>query len=162
MDAKSLMEKVQSALDDYESSLGLLHNHIIDETEINSYFNMKRNDIDQLSPLDCNEISIRLNQYAFFIQRNHNVEQSRFDWAETEIGKYASDKIDQIGGQYTKYDNKVWLLAKQDEYLNKLLAIKNYSRQRLDRLQYLSASIKNLADSFFSVSRIKIALREKN
>ena len=79
----------------------------------------------------------------------------------SEIDKYAADKTDSVGGQYSKYESKLYLLAKQDEYLNKLLAIRNYAKQRVDRLTYLSSSIKNLADTFLSVSKTKIALRER-
>lgn len=161
MDSKSAMEQVQAALDVYERTLGLLHNNTVDEAEINNYFCMKRNDIDQLSPLDCQEISIRLTQYSFFIQRNYNAEQSRLSWCEAEINKYVCDKVDQVGSQYTKYDNKIYLLAKTDEYLSKLLTIRNYAKLRVERLSYLGASIKNLADVFSSCSKIKISMREK-
>lgn len=161
MDAKSAMETVQTALDSYERSLGLLHTNNVDEAEINGYFTMARNDIDQLSPLNCNEIAVRLHQFAFHIQRQYNVEQSRLSWSDSEIVKYASDKVDQVGTQYTKYDNRLRLLAQQDEYLSKLLAIKNYAQQRLDRLTYLSSSVKNLADCFLSCAKTKVALRER-
>ena len=162
INAKTAMENVQKALNDYERSIGLLHVNNVDETEINGYFTMARNDVDSLSPLDCNSIALRLNQLAFFIQRNHNAEQSRLSWTETEITKYAADKTEGVGGQYTKYDNKLYILAKQDDYLNKLLAIRSYCKLRVDRLTYLASSIKNLADTFLSCGRTKIALREKN
>lgn len=162
MDAKSAMDQVQAALDVYERSLGILHTNNIDEAEINNYFCMKRNEIDALSPLDCTEIAIRLQQFGFHIQKSYNVEQSRLSWCEAEINKYCCDKTDQIGGQYTKYDNKVYLLGKQDEYLAKLLSIRNYAKVRCERLTYLAASIKNLADTFLSCGKTKIAMREKN
>jgi hypothetical protein len=162
MDAKSLMEQVQAALDVYERSLGFLHINTVDEAEINNYFTMTRDQIDNLSPLDTNEIAIRLNQFAFFIQKQYNVEQSRLSWCESEINKYSADKLNDVGGQYCKFETKLYLIAKQDEFLNKLLSIRNYAKERLDRLTYLSSSIKNLADTFLSCSKIKITLREKN
>lgn len=162
MDAKSAMEQVQTALDTYERQLGLLHTNNVDETEINGYFTMGRNEIDQLSPLSCNEISIRLHQFAFYIQRQFNAEQSRYDWSIAEINRYSADKLENVGGQYSKYETKIYLLSTQDEYLDKLVKIRNYAQQRLDRLTYLSSSVKNLADCFSNCSRTKIAMREKN
>lgn len=159
--AKAKMEQVQKALDDYEKQLKLPQNSNLGEDEINSYFNMARNDIEQLSPLSCNEISARLTQYAFYIQKEHNREQSRITWADTETTKYVSDKIDQVGGQYTKYNNKVWMLAKQDEYLTKILAIRDYAQQRVDRLTYLATSINRLSDVFQMTAKTKLALRER-
>ena len=162
MDAVSKMNQVQKALDDYERGLGLLHTNPIDEAEINGYFTMARNDIESLSAFDCVAIAVRLNQMAFYIQKNHNNEASRFSWAEAEINKYSANKLDSVGGQYAKHETKIYLLAEQDEYLSKLVAIKNYAKQRLDRLSYLASSIKSLSDSFSSVSKTKLALREKN
>lgn len=162
MDAKSAMDKVQEALDNYERSLALLHTNTVDEAEINGYFTMTRDQINGLSPLDTSEIAIRLNQFAFNIQRNYNIEQSRISWSEAEISNYTSDKLQDVGGQYTKHDTKIHLLAKQDEYLSKLIKIRNYAKERQDRLTYLSSSIKNLADCFTNCSRTKLAMREKN
>ena len=160
--AKSAMETVQIALDSYERSLGLLHTNNIDEAEINGYLTLGRNDIEQLDPISANCIAVRLHQFAFHIQRQYNVEQSRLSWSDAEIVKYASDKVDQVGSQYTKYENRLRLLAQQDEYLSKLLAIKNYAQQRLDRLCYLASSINNLASTFLSCAKTKVALRERN
>lgn len=161
MDAKSAMDKVQEALDNYERSLALLHTNTVDEAEINSYFTMTRDQIDKLNPLDCSEISTRLQQFGLYIQRQYNLEQSRYSWATAEITKYSSDKLEQISG-YVKYENKLYLIAKTDEYMSKLLAIRDYAQTRLDRLTYLASSIKNLADCFTNCCRTKLAMREKN
>ena len=161
MDAKSSMEKIQESLDNYERGLGLLSINTIDSAEINNYFSMTRDQINQLNPLDCNEISTRLIQYAFYIQRQHNVEQSRLSWSNCEILKYACDKTDQVGGQYTKFDAKIYLLSKQDEYISRLVAIRDYAQTRIDRLTYLATSIRNLADVFSSCAKTKIGMREK-
>jgi hypothetical protein len=157
---KLAMEKIQEALDDYERSLGLLSTSNIDSAEINGYFTMTRDQINSLSPLDANEIAVRLIQYCIYIQKEHNKEQSRFNWSVAEITKYVSDKLDQISG-YVKYENKVYLLAKQDEFLAKLTAIRDYAQVRLDRLTYLATSVRNLADCFINCSRTKLGMREK-
>jgi len=162
LDAKTTMKEIQNVLDSYERSLGLLHTSNIDEAEINGYFNMPRNDVEQLDPISANCIAVRLHQFAFYIQRQYNIEQSRLSWSCAEIMKYSCDKTGQVGDQYTKFDAKIYWLSKQDEYLAKLVAIRDYAQQRLDRLTYLSSSIKNLADTFLSCAKTKVTLRERN
>lgn len=159
--AKDKMEKVQQALNDYERSLGLLHMSNVDEAEINNYFNMNRDDIERLSPLDCIAIALRLNQLSFFIQRSHNAEQSRLSWSINEINSYCCDKLDQFSNSYYNYETKVNILAKQDSYLEKLVKIKNYAQLRVQRLEYLASGINNLAATFSSVSKTKISIRDK-
>ena len=157
--AKAAMDKVQEALDSYERSLGLLHTNSVDEAEINGYFTMAKNDIEQMDPISANCISVRLHQFAFYIQRQFNLEQSRYNWSIAEINRYSADKLENIGGQYCKYETKIYLLCSQDEYIDKLVKIRNYAQLRLDRLTYLSSSIKNLADCFSNYSRTKIAMK---
>jgi len=159
--AKEKMEKVQQALNDYERSLGLLHTNNVDEAEINGYFNMNRDDIEKLSAFDAIGIALRLNQLAFFMQRNHNAEQSRLAWTTNEINSYCCDKLDQFSNSYYNYETKVGILSKQDSYLEKLVQIKNYAQLRVQRLEYLSSGINNLAATFSSVSKLKITMRDK-
>lgn len=144
-------------LDEYESSIGLgkysdIHNFT--EEELSLYFTMNRDSIEKLTPEDCAQISYRLAQYAFFIQRTLNREIARHNWAEESTKETIADEINNYKG-YGFVEKSIQAIKHNDKAttLNK---IKRYAQQRMDRLSYLANSIKNLSDIMLSVQRTKV------
>lgn len=144
-------------LDEYESSIGLgkysdIHNFT--EEELSLYFTMNRDSVEKLTPEDCAQISYRLAQYAFFIQRTLNREIARHNWAEESIKETIADEINNYKG-YGFVEKSIQAIKHNDKAttLNK---IKRYAQQRMDRLSYLANSIKNLSDIMLSVQRTKV------
>jgi hypothetical protein len=144
-------------LDEYESSIGLnkySDSHNFTEDELNQYFTMPRDSIEKLSPEDCAQISYRLAQYAFFIQRTLNREIARHNWAEENIKETIADEINNYKG-YGFVEKSIQAIKHNDK-ASSLNKIKRYAQQRMDRLSYLSNSIKNLSDIMLSVQRTKV------
>jgi hypothetical protein len=154
---KEQVDQWDKVLDEYESSLGLgqysqLHN--FSEDELNNYFAMNRDAIEKLTPEDCAQISYRLAQYSFFLQRTLNREIARHNWAESTTKETIADEINNYKGygfvekslQAIKHNDKAQALAK----------IQKYAKQRMDRLSYLANSVKNLSDIMLSVQRTKV------
>jgi hypothetical protein len=144
-------------LDEYENGIGLgkySDNHSFVEDELNQYFTMNRDAIEKLNPEDCAQISYRLAQYAFFLQRTLNREIARHNWAEENIKETIADEINNYKGY--GFMEKSLQAIKHNDKANTLNKIKRYAQQRMDRLSYLANSVKNLSDIMLSVQRTKV------
>lgn len=143
-------------LDEYEVSLGLpsYQNQVLPEAELNQYLTMDRNVIEKLNPEDCAQISYRLAQFSFHIQRSINRENARFNWAEETIKEVIADDINNYKGY--GYIEKSAQAIKHNDKASGLNKIKKYAKQRSDRLTYLSSAIKNLSDILISVQKMKV------
>jgi len=144
-------------LDEYEHSIGLgkyseVHNFT--EGELSSYLNMNRDSIEKLTPEDCAQISYRLAQYAFYLQRTLNREIARHNWAEETIKETIADEINNYKG-YGFVEKSLQAIKHNDRALS-LSKIKRYAQQRMDRLSYLANTVKNLSDIILSVQKTKV------
>jgi hypothetical protein len=154
---KEQLEHWDKILDEYESSIGLgRYNdvHGFTEDELNTYFTMNRDAVEKLTPEDCAQISYRLAQYAFFLQRTLNREIARHNWAEETTKETIADEINNYKGY--GFVEKSLQAIKHNEKASSLNKIKKYAQQRIDRLSYLANSVKNLSDIMLSVQRTKV------
>ena len=154
---KEQVEQWDKILDEYETSIGLgkyndIHNFTNDE--LNEYLTMNRDSIEKLTPEDCAQISYRLGQYAFFLQRTLNREIARHNWAEESIKETIADELNNYKGY--GYVEKSLQAIKHNDKASGLNKIKKYAQQRMDRLSYLSNGVKNLSDILLSVQRTKV------
>ena len=99
--------------------------------------------IEKATPEDCAQISMRLSQYAFFIQRTLNREIARYNWAEESIKEVIADELNTYKGY--GYIEKSLQAIKHNDKANGLNKIKKYAKQRMDRMSYLANNIKNLS-----------------
>lgn len=154
---KEQVDEWDKVLDEYESSIGLgRYNslHEFSEVELNNYFTMNRDAIEKLTPEDCAQISYRLAQYAFFLQRTLNREIARHNWAEETIKETIADEVNNYKGY--GFIEKSLQAIKHNEKASALNKIKKYAKQRMDRLSYLANSVKNLSDIILSVQKTKV------
>jgi len=125
-----------------------------DEEELNKYFTMSRDTIEKQTPEDCAQIAYRLGQYAFFIQRTVNREIARHNWAEETIKETIANEINNYKG-YGFVEKSLQAIQNNDKATS-LNKIKKYTKQRIDRLSYLSNNIKNLSDILLSIQKTKV------
>ena len=156
---KSTKEEVKywdDILDEYEQSIGLpqYKNDIFPEDELNQYLTMNRDAIEKLNPEDCAQISYRLGQFSFHIQRSINRELARYNWAEEITKETIADELNNYKGY--GYVEKSIQAIKHNDKAQSLNKIKNYAKQRSDRLSYLANGIKNLSDILLSIQRNKV------
>lgn len=159
MNHKSSKEELQhwdKILDEYEQSIGLSEysTGIINNEEINRYTSMNRDEIEKLNPEDCAQISYRLSQFSFYLQRSLNREIARYNWAEESIKEVIADEVNNYKGY--GYIEKSLQAIKHNEKAAGLNSIKKYAKQRSDRLQYLANSLKNLSDVMLSIQKSKV------
>ena len=158
---KSSKEEVQywdQILDEYENKIGFSKyvSELTDmpESELNQYLTMNRDVLEKLTPEDCGQISYRLGQFAFHVQRTINREIARYNWAEESIKETIADEINNYKGY--GYIEKSQQAIKHNDKAEALNNIKKYAKQRSDRLSYLANSIKNLSDILLSIQRNKV------
>lgn len=158
MNNKSSKEELQywdKILDEYENTIGLSEyaTNVINSQEINQYTSMSRDEIEKLNPEDCAQISYRLSQFAFYLQRSLNREIARYNWADETIKEVIADEINNYKGY--GYIEKSLQAIKHNEKASGLNTIKKYAKQRSDRLQYLANNLKNLSDIMLSIQKSK-------
>lgn len=143
-------------LDEYENSIGLpiYNSGFLPENELNEYLSMNRDSLEKLAPEDCAQISYRLVQFSFHLQRTLNRENARYNWADESIKETIADEINNYKGY--GYIEKSVQAIKHNEKANALNRIKKYAKQRSDRLTYLASSIKNLSDILLSIQKTKV------
>lgn len=143
-------------LDEYEQSIALptYNNSALPESELNEYLSMNRDVLEKLGPEDCAQISYRLAQYSFHIQRTINREIARYNWAEETIKEVIADEINNYKGY--GYVEKSIQAVKHNDRATSLNNIKKFAKQRSDRLSYLANGIKNLSDILISIQKNKV------
>jgi hypothetical protein len=154
---KEQVDQWDKVLDEYEQSVGLgKYNNIngFTEAELSSYLSMNRDSIEKLTPEDCAQIAYRLAQYSFFLQRTINRETARFNWSEETIKETIADELNNYKGY--GFLEKSLQAIKHNEKASALNKIKKYAQQRMDRLNYLASSVKNLSDIMLSVQKTKV------
>jgi hypothetical protein len=156
---KSSKEEVKhwdDILDEYEHSVGLpqYKNDILPENELNEYLTMSRDILEKLGPEDCAQISYRLGQFSFHIQRTVNREIARYNWAEELVKETIADELNNYKGY--GYAEKAGQAIKHNERAQALNNIKRFAKQRSDRLSYLANGIKNLSDILLSIQKNKV------
>ena len=151
--AKDRLSKLDSVLDEYESSLGIptFTNDFHDESA-KKYLQLSRDQIEKFTPEQCAEAALLLASLSFHLQRSYNREVARVNWADQVLKTIVSGREQQYRGSW---DSQFYQAVKEDGYATKVADIKKYAQQRADRLTYLASSIKNISDIFLSVQRSK-------
>lgn len=160
--AKEDLQYWDSILDEYESSLALpkySSQYGVGETEINQYLSMSRDEIEKLTPEDCAQISYRLAQFSFHVQRSLNREIARYNWSEETIKETIADEINNYKGY--GFVEKSLQAIKHNDKASSLNNIKKYAKQRIDRLSYIANSIKNLSDIILAIQKTKVQYGSK-
>jgi hypothetical protein len=156
MTSKEQVAYWDKILDEYENGIGMpkYAGDTFEETELQDYLTMNRDAIEKLAPEDCAQISMRLGQFAFHIQRTLNREIARHNWAEETIKEVIANEINNYKGY--GYVEKSYQAIMGNERANTLNNIKKYAKQRMDRLGFLANNIKNLSDILLSIQRTKV------
>lgn len=126
-------------------------------SEYNEYLSYDKQKLKALSIEDCSIISLRLSQYALYIQRCYNKIISSILILEAEIDSIIATKAHSYFGQWAHQrlqaikDN-----TRADELNNTLIDLK----QKKERFEHMALCIKNLSDQFKNLKFDKIKQRQ--
>lgn len=149
------MHRIDAILDEYETNCGLnkFAEEFQHENEALKLLSMSRNDMERLSIESCAESALLLGLLSFHVQRCINREQSRLNWAKTSIREIICRKAHQYSGAWSNQDMQAIL---DNDVARKLHEIEKYCQQRIDRLTYLSSSLKSISELFRNLQMAKV------
>lgn len=151
--AKEQLAKIDTVLDEYETSLGLPKFNVdFHDSSAKQYLQLSRDQIEKLTPEQCSEAALLLASLSFHLQRSYNREVARINWADRTLKTCIAGREQSYKGSWESQFNQA---VKEDTYTSKISDIKRYAQQRADRTNYLSSSIKNISDIFLNVQRAK-------
>lgn len=123
--------------------------------ELEQYLTINRDGLEQLTADACAEISVRLKQYSYYVQRLYNREQVRVSWTHKCLNKIIATHVGDFD-KFMKHDMKVELIIKENGVAENLTKLLNHAEIRSIDLAFLAASIKDIGDAINSVKYSKI------
>jgi len=142
------MLKVDTWLDQFEEKIGLPVYTDVLHTETEKYLNLTTEELERLSPDECDHIGIHLDRLAFHIQRAYNRELAHVTWATENLKMCIADKCQSYRGSFIQQEQQA---IKGDDYATKLNRMKCFAQQRVDRLSFIASSLHKRSDKLFSL-----------
>ncbi len=115
--------------------------------------NMNRKQLSSLSHDECLEISYELYAYSEYLHGLLAKEKIALRWADDSIWYIVSDKLDQYGGKYAKWQEKYFRCVKENPLASQIIKVKNNAIARVEVLSNKVESVKRLSDILFNLSK---------
>jgi len=153
---KTDYDSIVEFLDKYEDEVGLKqwnHNPVVNEA-----MSFDGEQLKKMTAEECAEIAYQLMQYAAFLQRRINFEDSVVNWSNSKIELIVADKLAQYvppGKSFMTYDEKKMLAIKGDDAARRLYVIKVSAENRLKRLIFLPKRIEAMANMLIELQYAK-------
>ena len=123
--------------------------------EVEEAINMDTSDIRSLSPQKCLEMSYELYCYAEYLDSILAKQETALEWAEDSIMYIISDKLDQYGDKYTKWQEKYFRAVKENPLACEIIKVKNTASARVRILENKIQTIKKLSEVLTNLSKRK-------
>jgi len=147
------MNQVDVWLDEFEQKIGLPKYTDAVNTETEKYLNLSTEELERLSPEECDIIGLHLDRLAFAIQRAYNREVAHLTWATENLKLYVADKCQQYKGSFIHQELQA---IKNDDYAVKLNQMKCFAQQRVDRLSFVGSSLHKRSDKIFNLKTKRV------
>ena len=131
-------------------------NNIVDiepNEDISRWLNMNIKELKNLSGSECLEIAYETYAYSEYLHSVMSREKIALQWAEDSIWYIISDKLDQYGGKYAKWQEKYFRAVKENPLASEIIKVKNNASARVEMLENKINSIKKLSDILFNLSK---------
>ena len=125
-------------------------------SEYEEYFTYDRAKLRALTSEDCSIVSLRLIQYAMYIQRSENRIKGNMKSIKAEINRCIASTAHQFSGAWEFQREQA---IQNKEYAKKLNDLLLDYEQKAERLNNIAASIKMLSDQFKNLKFDKIKER---
>lgn len=147
------LKKAHDVLDDYERAHSLVYVEVA--SEVDRILALTYEELQNLTPQVCAEYAFMLSQYGLYIQTICNKESGNLKWYNHKMVNMVCHQLPQYGDKYTKYEVRLALIARENAAVKSLLSKINLTEQKLERLQFIGSSVKNMADSLNNLQRAK-------
>jgi hypothetical protein len=148
---QTLIEKLDSALDGFEQKVGLPDYE--PDNEVHRYLNMKRNELEKLTPDECGEAAFLLRKFAFHLQRAYGRETARVKFLDRQIRKTVASEVSQY--RAPSADERRDLAIKGNEHARELARHRDFHEAKMDRLAFLSNCVGQMAGSLDELQATK-------
>ena len=143
-------------------------NRMKDWIELNNIEPIKKNeDVERLLSLSYDEIK-HINKdealagayilfgYAHYVQNVLNREKAVLDWSESSVYYIVSDKLNNYGDGYTKWEQKYYSAVKENPLAREIFKLKTHCLSRVNTLNKTVEKIERQANILEQIARAKI------
>lgn len=120
---------------------------------IEQTLNLSQVELQSLSAEDCLAMGYELYAYSEFLQHCLSKEKIILDWADGSIWYIISDKLNQYGDKFTKWQEKYYSAIKENPLASQILKIKNNATCRVTLLDGKSEKIIKMANMLETLSK---------
>tara|TARA_Y100000296_G_C5179860_1_gene263074 strand:- start:5909 stop:6373 length:465 start_codon:yes stop_codon:yes gene_type:complete len=120
---------------------------------IEQTLNLSQVELQSLSAEDCLAMGYELYAYSEFLQHCLSKEKIILDWADNSIWYIVSDKLNQYGDKFTKWQEKYYAAIKENPLASQILKIKNNATSRVTLLDGKSDKIIKMANTLETLSK---------
>lgn len=144
--------KTSEVLDKFETDSGLGIYGLLEEieNEADRLLNLTRDQIRQMTALECSEAAYALEQFAFHLQRGINRQQSLANWAEQRVTRLIAPFVHQIPA-YSPGERKATAIQ-QNDAAKETESVRVSAQLKVDRLSYLPGRVASLAKQMADIS----------
>lgn len=145
--AQAFLQKVDDWIEDRNVDL------IAKNDQVENIINLPSGEINNMKQHVAAAYSFVLFAHAEYIQTLYNKEKSVVDFCENSIWYIISDKVNNYGGQYSKWQEKYYSAIKENPLAKTLNNLKLHSEARLSRLTNKSELTKKMATILYDISK---------
>ena len=150
---KEQLAKFEQILEEYTSRQGL--GVLSYNQEVEKALNLTSLELAAMSAESCGEQSFVLFQYALYIQKEHNRQTMRVNWAKNNLKIIVAKECKQYGDRYTGFNEKEGLIIANNERAYSLNNIVLHAQARADELFFLSRKVQFMGDSLIELQKTK-------
>lgn len=144
LSAVDKLAKLDASLDKFEGGLGLPQECPKGiEVAATKVLCLTPEQVQKLTPEECWEDAVILQQFAFFLQKAANREQSRMNWAKESVDKAIGPHLAQQTAYM--YEERRLCAIRNNDAAEKYEQIRVQAKVRLDRVAYLATRADALA-----------------
>lgn len=123
--------------------------------EVKRYMNMPYDKIRSMNSNEVNYAAYFLHRYVQYLYGILGKEQSILDWANESIYYIVSDKINDYGDGYTKWEQKFYSAVKENPLAKEIFKLKTNSLSRVKSIEKTIYPIEKMANTLEQIGRNK-------
>lgn len=139
----SQLEAFEASLDECNVKLGL--GNLAYNAETDRALSFSLDQLNALDPENCLNYAYKLQQYALFLQQKTNRLKSIKNWAKHNLTIIVAKEGKNYGDKYTKYEERIAMVASGDSYAQLLNAIMLKYESQIEDLDMMANRVANMA-----------------
>ena len=148
----SVLVKLQTKLKEYEdvhkfSSLRV--------NDIEEYLSYDKTSLAKMTDVMAGEAAAMLAQYAFYLQKLSNDENTVCKWAEENVQRIIGPKLPQYRQSYRTYDEMKLLAIYDNDVAKQFEMLRIKAETRVNKLAYLSSRVQFMAQTLIELQKTK-------